>query len=73
MKSNSSAEAQKKPLNKAELMKVRGMCLMQGTTLYDWFEANGYIPSTSYNAVVGRRSGPVSRRILAAVREEFNV
>lgn|GEM_PF-3661542 len=73
MNTKLSTDGQKKPLSRDDLMRVRGMCLLNGVSLCQWLRYKGFSTDTAFNALLGRRSGPVSRRIREAVSEEFGI
>lgn len=74
MKDKLSNTLQKKPpMTRVDLKTVRGMCLIRGTTLTHWLRDQGYSTDTAFNALQGRRHGPVSIKIREAVFSEFGV
>ena len=66
-------ESELKPLSRTDLKTVRGVCLMNGTTLTHWLRDKGFSTDTAFNALLGRRNGPVSRSIREAVFSEFGL
>lgn len=63
----------KRPLSKTDLKRVRGMCLLRGLSFSQWLRDHGFNPTSSFNALQGRRDGPQARRVRDAVHAEFGI
>ena len=47
------------------------MCLLRGLSFSQWLRDHGFNPTSSFNALQGRRDGPQARRVRDAVHAEF--
>ncbi len=44
-----------------------------GFTVRSWAESRGYVPSTTYDSLKGKRDGVEARKIRRAAERAFNV
>lgn len=49
------------------------MCLLRGLSFSQWLRDHGFNPTSSFNALQGRRDGPQARRVRDAVHVEFGI
>ncbi len=55
-----------------DLPGVRAALVLRGTSLHRWALAHGYRNDTTRLAVAGLRRGPLSRRIVAQLKQELS-
>jgi len=73
MKDKLSTLAEKKGACPIPRYVLRGMLIQRGTTLAEWARQRGVRDSTVHNALVGRRTGAKSRRLVAELLEELGL
>lgn len=71
MKNKTSFDPQTKNDQQIDLFTVRAKLFQRRHTLASWSRANGYLTGTVYNAISGRRTGAMSRRIVTTLLSEL--